>query len=484
MDTNQILRLEPELVQFLDQFGDCFGRKDTRAHLGVYIRGQLSDLPEKSVEPIALEADVAPRTLQEFLSQLKWPEDQLRDRLQRLVASEHQGPHTIGLIDEASDPKKGDKTPGVQKQWCGRLGKTGNCIVTVHLGLARDDFHCLLDSELFLPESWDADRPRCREAGIPDTMTYRPKWKIALELYDRTVGNGVRFDWLTFDEGYGSKPEFLRELTARQQRYVGEVPRSLSGWLDPPRVVTRPYHKNRRGRGRKVPRPASGSRPARRVDELLRDPRLRDQPWQRFRVKDGEKGPMVWECKHVMLAVKGADGLPGETLHLVVARDVLNPDDVKYFVSNAPPGTGVGTLLLVGFSRWRVERCFEDQKSEIGLDQYEGRRYLGLKRHLIVSAVSYLFLARVRQEWAGEKSGADGLPTAHGNGRVGALLGSVVAAVEGASAGEGGEEDRVGATAQCPSSEEPRERYQEKAPRTRHQAYRTEAVSMGHDIAL
>jgi hypothetical protein len=176
--------------------------------------------------------------------------------------------------------------------------------------------------------------------------------------------------------------------------------------------------------------------------------------------------------------------LPGEALHLVVARDVLNPDDLKFFVSNAPPGTGVGTLLLVAFSRWRVERCFEDQKSEIGLDQYEGRRYLGLKRHLIVSAVSYLFLARVRQGWAGEKSGADGLPTAHGDGRVGALLGSVIAAVEGASAGEGGEEDRVGAAAQCPGSQEPREGYQEEAPRTRHQAYRTEAVPLGHDLAL
>jgi hypothetical protein len=185
-----------------------------------------------------------------------------------------------------------------------------------------------------------------------------------------------------------------------------------------------------------------------------------------------------------MLTVKGADGLPGETLHLVVARDVLNPDDLKFFVSNAAPGTGVGTLLLVAFSRWRVERCFEDQKGEIGLDQYEGRRYLGLKRHLIVSAVSSLFLARVRREWAGEKSGADGLPTAYGDGRVGALLGAVVAAVAGAGAGEGGEEDRVGAAAQCPGPEEPREGYQEEAPCTRHQTYRIEAMSMGHDLAL
>jgi SRSO17 transposase len=484
MDTDQIRRLEPKLAEFLGHFDDGFDRKDTRAHLGVYVRGQLSDLPEKSVEPIALEADVAPRTLQEFLSQLKWQEDRVRDRLQRLVAAEHQGPHTIGLIDETADPKKGDKTPGVQKQWCGRLGKTENCMVTVHLGFARGDFHCLIDGDLFLPEGWDADRDRCREAGIPDEVRHRPKWEIALELYDRAAGNGLRFDWLTFDEGYGGKPQFLRELAARGQRYVAEVPRSFTGWLDRPRVVTRPYHKNRRGRGRKVPRLASGSRPARRVDALLNDRRLRDQPWQRFRVKDGEKGPMVWECKHVLLTVKGADGLPGETVHLLVARDVQDPDEVKFFVSNAAPGTGVGTLLLVAFSRWRVERCFEDQKSEIGMDQYEGRRYLGLKRHLILSAVSYLFLARLREDLRGEKPGADGLPAAHGGGRVGALLGIVVSPVEGGIAREGGEEDHLGRASECPGSEEPREADPAKPARTRHQAHRAETVPVGHDLAL
>ena len=130
---------------------------------------------------------------------------------------------------------------------------------------------------------------------------------------------------------------------------------------------------------------------------------------------------MVWECKRVFLTVKDENGLPGARLHLVIARNVLNPKEIKFFVSNAPRGTGVGTLLLVAFARWRVERCFEDQKSEIGLDQYEGRRYLGLKRHLILSAVSYLFLASVRQEW-GEKSRVNGVPTPHSRGGAGAVL--------------------------------------------------------------
>ena len=348
----------------------------------------------------------ASRTLQEFLAQHKWCEDSLRDELQQLVAAEHQGPHTIGLIDETSDPKKGDKTPGVQKQWCGRLGKTENCMVTVHLGFACGDFHCLVDGELFLPEDWSNDRDRCLESGIPDDMFYRPKWTIALELLDRASGNGIRYDWLTFDEGIRRKPEFLRELAQRGQKYVAEVPKSLAGWLDPPRVVTRAYHKNRRGRGRKTPRLASGSRPAQRVEALLEEPTFRDQAWQRWRVKDGERGPMIWEIKHARFTPKDEDGMPGEPMHLMVARNVLDLQEVKFFVSNAPAETPVQKLLLVGFSRWRVERCFEDQKSEIGLDQYEGRRYQGLKRHLMLSCVSYLFLSRMREEFGGGEIGS------------------------------------------------------------------------------
>jgi len=422
MDAAKIRQLGRKLNCFLEQFDDCFTRKDTRGHLPVFVQGQLSDLPEKSVEPIALEAGVAPRTLQEFLSLLKWNEDRMRDRLQQIVRDEHAGPHVVGIIDESSDPKKGAKTPGVQKQWCGRLGKTENCIVTVHLGYAVDDFHCLLDGELYLPESWANDRERCQEAGIPDAMVYRPKWQIALELYDRAVANGIAFAWMTFDEGYGSKPDFLRGLEARRQHYVGEMPRNFTGWLKAPRVIRRPYHAQRRGRGRSVPRLACGSPRAKAVDKLMNAPAVRDQPWQRWRVKDGEKGPIVWECKHVRFYPKDENGLPGAAQHLIIARNALDHSEIKFFISNAPAATSVGALLKVAFSRWRIERCFEDQKGEIGLDQYEGRRYLGLKRHLILSSVSYLFLARVREEWVGEKSGADRMPTPYGDGGARTLV--------------------------------------------------------------
>lgn len=483
MDVHQLRKLKPKLRQFLKQFDDCFPRKDTRAHLPVYVSGQLSDIPEKSVEPIAINAGVPVRTLQEFLSQHQWDHDRARDRVEQIVRDEHSGPNSIGIIDETSDVKKGDKTPGVQRQWCGAVGKKENCIVTVHLAYARDGFHCLLDGELYLPKSWSEDRDRCRAAGIPDDMVYRSKWKIALELYDCAIANGLHFDWLTFDEWYGGKPEFLRELSARSQRFVAEVPRSLMGWIDAPQVVTRPFHKHGRGRGRKTPRLASGSSPPRRVEAMLGQEGFRNQDWVKWRVKDGHKGPMIWEVKHLLFHPVDENGLPGEPMHLVVARDVLNPDELKFFVSNAPAETSIQVLLLVAFSRWRVERCFEDQKGEIGLDQYEGRRYQGLKRHLILSCVSYLFLSRIRQEFGGGKSRDDRVPSAQRSGSVDPILVVEALSPEGAL-GADKFRDRADAEEKRRGEEMPRQADATKTPRIGHQTYRGSPLQMGHVLAL
>jgi hypothetical protein len=169
-----------------------------------------------------------------------------------------------------------------------------------------------------------------------------------------------------------------------------------------------------KNRGRRTPRVVAANASARSVAELLaHDPKLRDQPWQRYRVRDGEQGPMVWEAKYVRFYLKEETDLPAERpMTLIVARNVLHPEEIKFFLADAPRGTPLGTLLLVGFSRWPVEHCFEDGKDELGMDHYEGRCYVGLKRHLMLTMVSYLFLATVRSEWRGKKSGVDGGPIA------------------------------------------------------------------------
>jgi SRSO17 transposase len=421
MDAKQIRSLRPKLKSLLRRFGDCFSRSETRGHLSTYVEGQLSDLPRKNCEPIADAVNMPPRTLQQFLSLLDWDHGLMKTKLQQLVATEHAGPHSIGIIDETGCPKKGEKTPGVQRQWCGATGKKDNCVVTVHLAYALDAFHCLLDSELFLPESWSNDRPRCRAADIPNEMVHRPKTDIALELYDRARSNGVAFEWLTFDEGYGKSVAFLAALRGREQQFVAEVPVTFRGWIRPPRVTDR--RRGRTGRPRNRPRLVAGSRPFLTVREHLEhSPQLRDQPWQRFRVKDGEKGPMVWEVKHVWFYPNGEDDLPMAPMHLIVARSVLEPEVLKFFIADAPQDTPLTVLLHVAFSRWRVERSFEDQKTELGFDHFEGRSYIGLMRHQTITALTHLFLSRVHQAWRGEKSGVDGLPNSHGSLGIGSIL--------------------------------------------------------------
>ena len=419
MDAETILRIKPALTRYLHEFDGCFGRCTTRRHLDTYVQGQLSALERKSVEPIADAAGTPPRTLQEFLGLFRWDEGAVRDRLQQRVARRHADPRAVGLLDETSFVKKGAKTAAVQRQHCGAVGKTENCVVSVHLGYATPDFHTLLDGEVYLPQdTWHADRERCRAAGIPDDVVYRSKWQIGLSQIQRALANGLRFAWLTFDEGYGGKPPFLRALDALGQTFVAEVPANFTLWTKAPDVLYRAHDRDRRGgRPRVFPRLKVKNNPPSAVRDIGRSsPILRRRPWQSYHVKEGTKGPQVWEAKHLPVWLKDENGLPTRPHHLVVARNVLEPEEVKYFVSNAPEATPTETLLVVAFSRYKIEQMFEITKGELGMDHFEVRHWRSIQRHLILSAVSHLFLAEFHQEHRGKKSGPDGGPGPHGDG--------------------------------------------------------------------
>lgn len=235
MTAQQIRALAPRPTEYLDEFADCFVTFDTCHHLREYVKGQLSDLPRKSVEPIAHAMDVPPRTLQEFLSWSVWDQDRLRDTVQRLVARDHAQEQAIGIIDESGHPKKGKKTACVQRQYCGATGKVDNCVMSVHLCYASFDtkFRAMLDSDLFLSENvWDAQRRQ--EAGILEALVYRPKHLIALEQLGHALDNGLHLGWVTADIWYGEKPAFIQGLEALGQRFVPEIPKNLMGWVRPP----------------------------------------------------------------------------------------------------------------------------------------------------------------------------------------------------------------------------------------------------------
>jgi len=232
------------LTRWLDQFKDCFGHRAQHVSLRQYVDGLIGDSGRKSMaamlarvtEPTSYQA------FQHFITDAPWDADLVWRRL-REVLPVRQG---LLVFDETSFPKRGAETACVQRQHCGCLGKLENCVVSVHLGYAAGDFHTLLDGELYLPEeSWHDNRVRCRAAGIPDDVVYRPKWEMALAQVRRALGNGVRFAWLTFDEGYGGKPAFLRELAGLGQNYVAELPVSFVGWTVPPPMLYRDHARDR-----------------------------------------------------------------------------------------------------------------------------------------------------------------------------------------------------------------------------------------------
>jgi SRSO17 transposase len=403
MDADLVRTMGKELKHFVAEFDDCFGRREPREHLRAYIRGQLSDLPRKSVEPIALAAKIPPRTLQWFLNEAAADDERMRNQVQRIVAREHADSKAIGIIDESGNPKKGTHTAGVQWQWCGHSGKVDNCVVAVHLGYAAGDFECLLDSDLFLPEDWADDPQRRAEVGIPDDVIFRTKPQIALAQVARALSNGIRVSAWSFDAFYGRGAEFLDGMDGLGQNYVGEIPSDFYGWVRQPRVLAAPREQELRRRGprRRFPRVARKSSQACEVNNLAAySPVFVSQNWERFRVKDGEKGPMVWEVKHCYFWRKhGQHGLPGPAHTLIVARNALDPGEVRYFLSNLVVCGDVilEWLLWVGFSRWPIERCFQVAKTELGMDHFEVRSWRGIHRHFYITQLSQLFCARVHQ---------------------------------------------------------------------------------------
>jgi SRSO17 transposase len=397
MTPEQIQELGPAFADYLQQFADCCDYPQTFHLLEVYCRGLLSDLPRKSAEPIALAAGAAVRTLQEFLKDHVWHYRLVRDTLIEHVAATL--PHvaaddlgTVGLIDETSTVKKGTKTPGVQRQWCGERGKKENCLVTVHFGVARGRYKTLLDAELFLPESWDADRARCREAGIPDTLTYRPKWQLACRQVLRARALGIALDWLTFDEGYGSKPGFVRDLDEQGVPYVGEVPRSF-------RCFTA--------------LPAAGAK-GHRADDLVRhSPAFYHQPWQTVALARQTVGEQLWQAKSAPIWVK-CDGEVLAAPHwLLWARNERTAEE-KYFLCGGAAEASLASRLRVGFTRWNVEHGLRVSKSELGFRHFEGRSYVGLMRHLVLCLVTLTFAAGRAADLRGEKSGGDDGAGLHG----------------------------------------------------------------------
>jgi SRSO17 transposase len=407
MTADQIRSLQPALAALLETFRPYMGQASNFGHLLVYVLGLIADLKRKSIEPIALAAGTAVRTLQEFLSFLDWDHEGANAHLQRVVMDRHASERAIGVIDACGHAKQGRMTPGVARQWCGESGKIDNCVVGQHL-LYSDNhptnpFNCVLSSDLFLPKAWAQDAPRRRKAHIPEEVVYRPKWRIALDQLKQAIGHGVRCWFLVFDEDYGKVPQFWFDLDAMGQQAIGEVPKNF--YVFAKRPACRSHQK------------AHG---AKRVDNLCRfSPLFREQPWQRVTVREATRGPIEWDVKmarvHLVVSKPKPSRPTDRQYALIVARKV-DTGEIKYFISNASAAVPLADLLTAAFARWHIELWFERAKQEAGLGAFEVRTYRSLLRHWLCSRLAMYFLAAQTQRLRGEKSG-DHAGTSGGSGQ-------------------------------------------------------------------
>jgi SRSO17 transposase len=397
MTTDEIRALEPNARRRLQRFADCFAKRSSFEYFMSYSLALLAHFDRKSIEPIALWIGAAVRTLQLFLSHFVWDHEQIESRLRQAIMDEYGCENAVGVIDGSAHAKQGDKTPGVQRQWCGESGKIDNCVVGQHLIYTNNDpknpFSACIASDVYLPESWINDPLRRKEAHIPESAVFRKKWEIAADQVKGCVADGVRFSWITCDEEFTSVPEFIYRMDRSGQRVIGEVRANFRCWATKPACHS-----------------SQASHASKQVDNLCRfSPAFSKQTWQRVHIKDTTRGACVWEVKlaRVYLVAKDAEGESCPTdrpYWLIVARNA-ETGEIKYFASNAAESTSLEEMLKAAFARWHVEMWFERAKQYCGFGAFEVRTYQSLIRHWLCSRISMYLLAAETTHLRGKKSG-------------------------------------------------------------------------------
>ena len=390
MKTVELRAAATRLEKLHRRFAPCFGRVENRQHALGYLRGLILGEGRKSAEPMALVfGGSTPDALeiqqahvlawQRFLTVAHWEAFNVQREIQS-VFNEEFAPAgknwpigTVGIIDESSFVKSGHESVGVQKQWCGRLGKTENCQVGVFLVGATPAGTVLLDQQLFLPEHGWADDPARREkTRVPQDIRFLTKPQIAVELWQRSI---VRFDWIVADEEYGRNGELLDALEAEQQRYVLEVPADTTVWIKEPTRQT-PDENVRQVRGLAAALPESA--------------------WQWLKLREGAKGPLVFAFARLRVwAVRHRHA--GPPIWVLFRRSV-DGKELKYYVSNADDRTPLKPMAQVSGCRWRVEVLFEDGKMHLGMADYEARSWSSWHHHMSLVALAHLFVTQTRRD--------------------------------------------------------------------------------------
>jgi SRSO17 transposase len=386
--------LTDRLASFLRRYLPRFYRVEQRENAALVIRGLLSGLERKTCEPIAIQARLPRKPIQFFVGSGKWDDEAVMAELRAHVREELAEPDGVVVIDPSAFPKKGTESCGVARQWCGRLGKVDNCQVGVFLAYAATAGYAPLDRRLYLPEDWAADAARREKCHVPPEVEFAEKWRIALDLLERSLP-GLPHGWITGDDEFGRAAEFRAALRQRRERYVLDVPCNTAV-RDLERRRPRRRHAGR-GRKREVPFVRADTWAARQPGSR----------WERITVRGGEKGPLQVDALTVRVRAK-QDGRIGPEERLVVIRPV-GESRTDYALTSAGAEVPLSALVRAQRQRHRIEELFEAGNGEAGLDHYEVRSWVGWHHHMTLSLVALWSLCLERRRVGGENAGDHGL---------------------------------------------------------------------------
>jgi SRSO17 transposase len=363
-----------------ERLGRRFARAEARERLAAYLKGLLSPVERKNGWQLAEAAgDANPDGVQHLLGRADWQADDVRDDSRAYVNAHLGAPDGILVVDETGFLKKGTKSVGVQRQYAGTAGRIENCRVGVFLAYASPKGRTFPDRELYLPREWAEDAARREEAGVPGTVEFATKPQLARRMLGRALDGGVPAAWVTGDEVYGGDRRLRRWLEERRQPFVLAVESTEPLWAD-----------TGHGPGQVAASALAAGVPA--------------ADWQRLSAGAGAKGPRLYDWSRVAIRPLHE---PGWERWLLVRRSLADPDELAYYVVFAPAGTTPAELVRVAGSRWAIEESIETAKGEVGLDEYEVRKWAGWYRHITLALAAHAYLTVTRAA-AGDAEAAKG----------------------------------------------------------------------------
>ncbi|MBK8460727.1 MAG: IS701 family transposase [Micropruina sp.] len=352
------------LAQVHARIAPRFARSEPRARVLAYVRGLLAPVERKNGWTLSERAgEGSPDGMQRLLAQADWDADAVRDDVRGYVIEHLGDPGGVLVVDETGFLKKGTKSAGVARQYSGTAGRIENCQIGVFLGYASTSGRTFLDRKLYLPKGWADDAPRRAKAGIPEEVGFATKPELAMRMIARAIEAGVPAGWVTGDEVYGQHSGLRRMLEERGMPYVLAVPVNQ-------RVIAI------RG-GRIVEE---------RADERART--LPAQAWRRISAGAGAKGPRLYHWARA--AIRPLE--PQGGYWLLVRRSLADPSDLAYYLCHGPAQTPLRELVRVAGARWAIEETFQSAKGQVGLDQYQVRRYDSWYRHITLAMLAHAFL--------------------------------------------------------------------------------------------